>query len=168
MLEQAVEESRKQKRRGTPNVSVFAGMSLPDPLVMPIDMPKRHVRFLHAAQAEARHTAGLPPATDADTRAKAKALLTAADGGAGGCASVNGVKAEVAAEGKDEATAVKEEGAVLFRRAVAGFWGHPAYRWSDALSLCRRLTAVRVLRWPASQAGVDHSCADCAALGRGP
>lgn len=118
MLQQAVEESRKQKRRGTPNVSVFAGMSLPEPLVMPIDMPKRHVRFLHSVQTEARLAAGLPPVAGADAKALVKDALAASDGGAGGKHSgTNGFKAEGPGEHKDAvsedgAVAVKEEGTV--------------------------------------------------------
>jgi hypothetical protein len=47
VLQKAVEESKKLKRRGTPNVIVFAGMTLPQPFQFPIFMSKRHVQFLH-------------------------------------------------------------------------------------------------------------------------
>ena len=52
MLDKAVDESKKLKRRGTPNVIVFAGMILPQPFTFPLLMSQRHVRFLHhVAQA---------------------------------------------------------------------------------------------------------------------
>jgi hypothetical protein len=47
VLQRAVEESKKLKRRGTPNVVVFAGMPLPDPFEFPILVSQRHVNFLH-------------------------------------------------------------------------------------------------------------------------
>lgn len=126
VLERAVEESRKQKRRGTPNVSVFAGMSLPEPVVMPLHMPKRHVRFLHALHAEARRAASLPPPTDADTKARGQALLegpAAADGddhGGSNGIKVEGEKADngVAKDAEDGVGKVKEEG--MCPVAVAG------------------------------------------------
>jgi hypothetical protein len=57
----AVEDSRKQKRRGTPNAIVLAGMSMPAPFETPVQMPKRHVRLLHQLRREVREGAGLPP-----------------------------------------------------------------------------------------------------------
>ena len=47
VLQRAVEESKKLKRRGAPNVVVFAGMPLPDPFEFPILISQRHVNFLH-------------------------------------------------------------------------------------------------------------------------
>jgi hypothetical protein len=47
VLQRAVEESKKLKRRGTPNVIVFAGMTLPRPFEFPILISQRHVNFLH-------------------------------------------------------------------------------------------------------------------------
>jgi uncharacterized membrane protein YgcG len=61
VLDLAVEDSRKQKRRGTPNAVVLAGMSLPEPFAMPLQMPKNHVRFLHRLQSAVRVRAGMPP-----------------------------------------------------------------------------------------------------------
>ena len=60
-LDLAVEDSRKQKRRGTPNAIVLAGMSMPDPFDTPVQMPKGHVRMLHQLRREVRERAGLPP-----------------------------------------------------------------------------------------------------------
>ena len=61
MLDQAVEDSRKQKRRGTPNAVVLAGMSLPSLFVIPLQMPKNHVRFLHKLRRDVRARAGMAP-----------------------------------------------------------------------------------------------------------
>ena len=60
-LDLAVEDSRKQKRRGTPNAIVLAGMSMPEPFDTPVQMPKSHVRMLHQLRREVRERAGLPP-----------------------------------------------------------------------------------------------------------
>jgi hypothetical protein len=56
-----VEDSRKQKRRGTPNAVVLAGMSMPKPFQTPVQMPKSHVRLLQLLRSDARARAGLPP-----------------------------------------------------------------------------------------------------------
>jgi hypothetical protein len=48
VLQKAVEDSKKLKRRGTPNVVVFAGITLPQPFQFPILMTRRHVQFLHS------------------------------------------------------------------------------------------------------------------------
>lgn len=143
MLERAVEESRKQKRRGTPNVSVFAGMSLPDPLVMPLHMPKRHVRFLHAVHADARRASGLPPPTDADTKAKGKALIEGSEqGGDSGHGGTNGVKVEAA---KDGAASVKEEGVCPSTSEA------PQRRFAQESASCRTCSS-------ASGPAQRHSC----------
>lgn len=60
-LDLAVEDSRKQKRRGTPNAIVLAGMSMPTPFETPVQMPKSHVRMLHQLRQNVRARAGLPP-----------------------------------------------------------------------------------------------------------
>ena len=51
VLQKAVEDSKKLKRRGTPNVVVFAGMTLPPPFTFPVLITQRHVSFLHAVLA---------------------------------------------------------------------------------------------------------------------
>lgn len=50
MLQRAVEDSRKLKRRGTPHVVVFAGMSLPQPFSLPLLMSQQHTNFLLSVQ----------------------------------------------------------------------------------------------------------------------
>lgn len=55
-----MEDSRKQKRRGTPNAVVLAGMSMPAPFETPVHMPKSHVLLLHQLRREIRERAGLP------------------------------------------------------------------------------------------------------------
>ena len=46
VLQRAVEDSRKLKRRGTPHVVVFAGMQLPQPFGLPLLMSEQHTNFL--------------------------------------------------------------------------------------------------------------------------
>jgi hypothetical protein len=60
VLQKAVEDSKKLKRRGTPNVVVFAGITLPQPFQFPILMSRGHVQFLHSL------TEAFPPAVKAE------------------------------------------------------------------------------------------------------
>lgn len=69
MLQRAVDDSKKLKRRGAPNVVVYAGLSLPERFDFPTTLPKKHERFLAQAtrhvglQRAAKRTLTLKPGT---------------------------------------------------------------------------------------------------------